>query len=153
MKTTQTFAARACLWLLTGLASPVFAQSIAGPEGITVHYAALPTLDLRPEIARSYSITRSAARGLLNVAVRQAQADGSSRALRATIEGAATNLAGQRQALRLREVVEGEAIYYLAEPRIAAGETLDFSLSVLPEGAATPIQLRFRQEFFAPLPR
>ena len=153
MNPRPTFAAIAWLWLLALAAAPAAAQSVAGPDGVTVHYAALPTLELRPEIARSYSITRSAARGLLNIAVRQAQADGSSRALSATIVGAATNLAGQRQELRLREVREGEAIYYLAEPRIAAGETLDFSLSVLPEGARAPIQVRFRQEFFAPLPR
>ena len=152
MKSVPRLAAAVLIWL-AGAALPAAAQSVNGPGGITVHYSALPTLDLQPEVARSYSITRSAARGLLNIAVRQVQADGSSRALSATIEGAATNLAGQRQELRLREVREGEAIYYLAEPRIAAGETLDFSLSVLPEGTAAPIQVRFRQEFFAPLPR
>lgn len=140
--------------LLLGLvAAQVAAQSQTAPGGITVHYAALPTLELRPEVARGYAITRSASRGLLNIAVRQTLADGQSRALAATIEGAATNLAGQRQELRLREVREGDAIYYLAEPRIAAGETLDFTLDVLPEGARTPIRVRFRQAFFPPLPR
>lgn len=152
MKTAPTLIVVALVWL-AGALLPAAAQSVAGPGGITVHYAALPTLELRPEVARAYSVTRSGARGLLNIAVREAQADGQSRALSATIEGAATNLAGQRQTLNLREVREGEAIYYLAEPRIAAGETLDFSLSVLPEGATAPIAVRFRQEFFPPLPR
>jgi hypothetical protein len=153
MRSTTAIAALACLYLLAGVAAPAAGQSATAPGGVTVHYSALSTLELRPEIARAYSITRSGARALLNVAVQQRQADGTSHAITATVEAAATNLAGQRQDLRLREVRDGEAIYYLAEPRIAARDTLDFALSVLPEGAAAPITVRFRQEFFPPLPR
>jgi hypothetical protein len=147
-------AAALLAWLVGAFAlPPAQAQSVNGPGGITVHYAALPTLELRPEVARAHSVTRSGARALLNIAVQQRQDDGSSHAVTAAIEAAATNLAGQRQDLRLREVRDGDAIYYLAEPRIEARDTLDFSLSVLPDGAAAPVTVRFRQEFFPPLPR
>lgn len=133
------------LLLVAGMAG---AQSQQAGDGITIHYHAQPTLTLTPEVARGYAITRSASRALLNVALRRARPDGLADAVAAKVEGAATNLAGQRQALGLREVREGDAIYYLAEPRIGARDTLDFELRIIPDGAATPVLVRFRQEFF-----
>jgi hypothetical protein len=85
---------------------------------------------------------------LLNVAVMKRAPGTQARAVTARISGAATNPNGQRQTLALREVREGDAIYYLAEPRIAARDTLDFELSVVPDGESGPIEVRFRQEFF-----
>jgi hypothetical protein len=131
-------------------AATAAAQSIEAPGGLTVHYSAQPTLALTPEVARGYAITRSGARGLLNLAVRRARPDGLSDAVAARVEGSATNLAGQRQELSVREVREGDAIYYLAEPRIGPGETLAFELQVTPQGSAAPILVRFRQEFHPP---
>jgi hypothetical protein len=120
---------------------------------VQVHYSALSTTSLSPEVARQYAIIRSAGRGLLNIAVLRGTQTGLQRAIPAAIAGAATNLAGQRQILSLREVREGEAIYYLAEPRIDDGETLEFELAVTPDGESSPIEIRFRQQFFAPTPR
>ena len=136
--------------LLVLAAAPAFAQSQTAPGGITVHYSALPTLQLEPEVARSYAITRSAARGLVNVAVRRTTAEGGDQAVAAAVSGSATNLIGQRQALAFREVREGDAIYYLAEPRTTAGEALAFELEVLPAGTTVPVRVRFRQEFHPP---
>lgn len=141
---------RLALLLLVLAPAPAFAQSQAAPGGITVHYSAVPTLQLEPEVARAYAITRSAARGLVNVAVRRARAGGGDEAVSARVSGSATNLAGQRQELAFREVREGEAIYYLAEPRTGAGEALAFELEVQPDGAAAPVRVRFRQEFHPP---
>ena len=132
------------------LALCLFAGGAAAQNSLTrgdieVHYNAVPTTVLAPEVARQYAITRSANRALLNIAVLRA-----GRAVAAKVSGAATNLSGQRQELALREVREGEAIYYLAEPRVADRETLDFDLSVLPEGSPEAIPVKFRQEFFPP---
>lgn len=139
-------------WLLTSIGSLVAADAAAQNTvergEITVHFNAIPSVSLSPEVARQYAITRSANRALLNVSVQQRQQHDVSLALSARVSGTATNLAGQRQTLALREVREGNAIYYLAEPRIAAGETLSFELSVTPQGEADPIQVRFQQPFF-----
>ena len=131
--------------LLTFAAGAALAENSIERGDYVVHYNAVPSATIAPEVARQYAITRSANRALLNIAVLR-----QGRAVTATITGSATNLAGQRQDLALREVREGEAIYYLAEPGIANQETLAFELDVLPEGAPEPIVVRFRQEFFPP---
>lgn len=116
----------------------------------TVHYNALPSTWLAPEIAQRYGITRSANRALLNVAVVKGPRATEALAVPARIKVAAINPSGQRQALNLRQVRDGGAIYYLGEARIEERDTLDFELEVTPEGG-TPINVRYRQEFWPPM--
>jgi hypothetical protein len=115
----------------------------------TVHYSALPTLMLTPEVARSSGVTRSASRALLTISV-QHEGVGASAAVVAEVSAAATNLNGQRQDVPMREVREGEAIYYLGEPRIDDGGRLDFEIDVTPLGADAPIRVTFDQRFHNP---
>jgi hypothetical protein len=117
----------------------------------TVHYNAMPSTTLSPEIATRYGITRSANRALINVSVMKGPRAAESVAVPARIDAAATNPNGQRQSLRLREVRDRGAIYYLGEARIDERDTLDFELTVTPEGGA-PINARYRQEFWPPVP-
>ena len=115
---------------------------------IRVHYNALPTRLLTPEVARQYGITRSANRALLNVSVLKSE-NGSSHGTPATVKASATNLNGQRQELRVMEVREADAVYYLAEARFQDRETLAFDLEVTPQGSTETIRARFQQQFFA----
>jgi Domain of unknown function (DUF4426) len=142
---------RSCLLLalsLSALALPLLAaaQSVSSGD-ITVHYSAIPTTTLTPEVARQYGITRSSTRALVNVAVRKGK-PGADKAVPSTVTAWVTNLNGQRQELVLREVKEGEAVYYLGETRISDNETLNFEIEVRPAGAKEPIRATFRQEFF-----
>lgn len=134
--------------LVSGLlfALPALGQNSVRSGELVVHYNAVPTTSLTAEVARQYGITRSANRALVNVSVRRG-APGADQAVPATVRVAATNLNGQRSELRVREVREGEAIYYLAEARVQGQETLNFEVEVSTEGAA-PIKASFRQEFF-----
>jgi hypothetical protein len=137
---------RVLLAALLLLVTPtLLAQSQTAGE-FTVHYSAIPTLDLDPTVARNTAITRSANRALLNLAIRRKQGEGDV-AVEAQITGTASNDAGQMQILALRKVSEGDAIYYLAEPRMAPGDTLRFEIDVLPTGATRPIAVRFAREF------
>ncbi len=131
-------------------ALPLHAQNTLERGEYVLHYNAIASTTLTPEVARQYAITRSSGRALLNVSLQRKQTDGSSKSTAAKVTAAATNLSGQRQDLAVREVREGEAIYYLAEPRVGDNETLTFDLSVLPEGASEAMTVRFQQEFFAP---
>ncbi len=115
----------------------------------TVHYNALSTTQIPPEVAQRSGITRSANRALVNIAVRRGRA-AESVAVAAKIEASATNMAGQRQTLQLREVREGDAIYYLGEARIDDRDTLSFEVTATPEGG-TPIRVMFAQEFWPAL--
>jgi hypothetical protein len=112
----------------------------------TVHYNALSTTQIPPEVAQRSGITRSANRALVNIAVRRGRA-AESVAVAAKVEASATNMAGQRQTLQLREVREGDAIYYLGEARIEDRDTLSFEVTATPEGG-TPIRVMFAQEFW-----
>lgn len=134
--------------LAMALALPAFADNSTRADGFVVHHNAVPSTSLTPDVARQYGITRSANRALVNISVRQGE-PGADRAVQSTVKLVATNLNGQRQDLRAREVREGDAVYYLAEARITGNDTLNFELEVTPEGAAAPIKASFRQEFFA----
>jgi hypothetical protein len=133
---------------LAALLAPmlVAAQSVTSGD-ITVHYSAIPTTTLTPAVATQYGITRSASRALVNVAVRKGK-PGADVAVPSTVTAWVTNLNGQRQSMTMREVKEGEAIYYLGETRINDNETLNFEIEVRPVGAKAPIRATFRQEFF-----
>lgn len=122
------------------------AQSVSSGD-ITVHYSAIPTTTLTPEVAKQYGITRSANRALLNVSVRKGK-PGADTAVPSMVTAAASNLNGQRQSISLREVKDGEAVYYLGEARVSGNETLNFEIEVTPAERQTPIQVSFRQEFF-----
>lgn len=128
-------------------ALPALAEQSVRSGDVVVHYSALPTTSLSPEVARHSGITRSANRALVNVAIRQGQ-PGADRALSGQVQIVATNLSGQRSDLQVREVREADAIYYLAQARTAGTDTLAFEIEVLPEGASAPIRIQFTQEFF-----
>ena len=134
-------------WLLIAIAGMAHAESSITRGDVVVHYNAVPSVTLSPQVARQYAITRSANRALVNIAVLKQDV-----AVAAKVSGSATNLTGQRQELAVREVREGEAIYYLAEPRIADRETLDFDVLVTPADSSEAIVVKFRQEFFLPQP-
>ena len=146
MRCFRTFlSSTACLALLL-LPALAAAQSVSSGD-ITVHYSAIPTTTLTPEVARQYGITRSASRALVNIAVRKGK-PGADVAVPSTVTVTVTNLNGQRQAINMREVKEGEAVYYLGETRVNGNETLSFEVEVRTPDRSEPIRASFRQEFF-----
>ena len=123
------------------------AQNSQRAGDLVLHYSAIPSTTLAPEIARQYAITRSANRALVNIAIRRGPPGEPGEAVAARVSVAVTNASGQRDTLRVREVREGDAIYYLAEARFAGNEKLAFEVEAVPEGGA-PMRASFRQEFF-----
>jgi hypothetical protein len=111
-----------------------------------VHFSALATDELPPEIARAYNIVRSKNRAMLNVSVLR-ETDGA--AVNAAIEVKTVNLTGQLKNVTMRRIDEGDAIYYIGETPVANRETLVFDISVMPEGAAKGSDLRFKRQFFS----
>ena len=66
----------------------------------------------------------------------------------ARVTALVANDTGQVKDSTVREIREGEAVYYIADYAVSGGETLVFNLEVLPEGATTPLPVRFTQTFF-----
>jgi uncharacterized protein DUF4426 len=134
------------------LSGPALAEQVQRADGeqgsYAVHYNALTTDRLTPTIARAYDLRRSSAVALVNIAVLREQVGTTGTPVHARVTITITNLAGQPKSMTaVREVTEGEAIYYLATTGIAAHETLDFRIEVVPEGETRPIRFRFTRAF------
>jgi hypothetical protein len=59
------------------------------------------------------------------------------------------NLTGQLKNITMRQVNEGEAIYYIGEVTIANRETLIFDIGVTPDGVEKASDVRFKRQFFS----
>jgi hypothetical protein len=115
-----------------------------------VHYNAVRTDALTPEVARSYSIQRSTNRVMLNVTVLRKDADrGPRKPVDATVQVSAYNLNGQLKPVEVRRISEGEAIYYIGEVSITGTEILVFDISVTPKGEKNPFKVKLKREFFS----
>jgi hypothetical protein len=113
-----------------------------------VHFNALRTDTLQPDIARSYGIQRSTNRVMLNVTLLHKEADKAPRKpVNATVQVDAYNLNGQLKNLEMRRVAEGEAIYYIGETSISGSEILVFDIKVTPEGDTQPLEVKLKREF------
>jgi hypothetical protein len=113
-----------------------------------VHYNAQSTTMLPPEVARAFGIRRSGNRAMLNVTVlRRGEAEAGI-PVTADVAVGATNLLGQRKDVRIRELREGEAIYYIGEVTVANEEIVTFNIRVRPAGVDTAHEFSFRQQFY-----
>lgn len=121
-----------------------------GPDGseYEVHYIAFTSTFLDPDVAKQYDIVRSRALGLVNISVIKIEKDGSRKAVGAVLQTKMTNDIQQNQFLSFQQVVEGPAIYYLAQLQFREGEVLTFDVSAYPEGSVKPLQFRFVQNFY-----
>lgn len=132
---------------------PVFAMAQQAKEfnDYVVHYSAFTADTLHPEVARNYDIRRSPSRAVLNIVVMRKQ-DGDTQAVRADVNASAVNLNRQLKRFNMREVIDGEAVYYLADFPVADKEVLDFTIRATPQGSSQPLEFNFRQQFFTEPP-
>lgn len=117
----------------------------------TIHYSAFTTDILSKEVAKSYRISRSKNRALVNISVLKKVMEIHGTPVKANITASATNLSGQLRALKMREIVnEGpyKAVYYIGEVKVDHEETLRYEFTVIPEGEEKPLMLTFQQQFF-----
>lgn len=117
-----------------------------------VHYNAIATDQLAPEVASAYNIVRSRNRAMLNVSVTRDIPGKIGESVPANVTVTASNLTGQVKDLRLRKIEEkGDwpAIYYIGEVSVADGETLKFDIKVTPEGSSETYSITFQQQFYA----
>ncbi len=136
----------AALLLLLPLCAP--AENSTRSGGYTLHHNAIKTDFLSPEIAKTYGIQRSRFRGMVNISVLKDTDGPVAKAVPAEITIKAVNLMGVPKPVELREVREGEAIYYIDDFPVTDGEIVNFELRVVPEGSDKGITARFSQQFF-----
>lgn len=110
-----------------------------------VHFSAQSTDALPPEIASAYDIVRSKNRAMIMVSV-IAKADSSPTG--ASVAVKAVNLTGQLKNITMRQVDDGDAVYYIGEVAVANRETLVFDITITPKGASAASEIRFKRQFF-----
>ena len=126
-----------------GLIPTSFAEQLERFGDIQAHYVVLASTRISPQIAEQHGIVRGADRALVNIALR----DESVAPIRGRISGTATNLIGQITQLRFREVLEDEAVYYLATFKHTDEEIFRFDIEISIRGAS-PHHLRFQQKLY-----
>jgi hypothetical protein len=114
---------------------------------LEIHYNALTTDELSPEVARTYKIERSKTRGLVTMAVLKQNKVGAPLPVPAKLTVYVTNLTQQLAKVEMREIKEGTAIYYLGEFRVAPPDTLKFTATVEVAGEP-PHEMVFNQQFY-----
>ncbi len=133
------------LILFSGL---TLAENVTRSAGYAIHHNAFTTDSLAPRVAHSYGIQRSTSRGMVNITVIRETTGTTGTPVKARVKVSAHNLMGQVRNIPVREVREGDAIYYIADFPVAHREHLTFEIDVLPERRDTPLHARFDQEFF-----
>lgn len=131
--------------LLSGIASAENAQDFGD---YVVHFNALNTTQLPPDITREYDLKRSKNRGMVNIAILRKIMGTTGKPVAATATAKATNLAGQQRTIKLREIKEGTAIYYIGTFPITHEEVLRFVVTVKPNGQGDTYKVKFKQQFY-----
>ena len=131
------------------LSSSVLAENSTTEKGYEVHYNALSTSFLSPEVAKSYHIGRSKTKGFVNISVMKQNEGKVSKSVEAEINISARNYYGQSKEVTLRKIRENDsAIYYIGTFPVSSHETIKFKAQVKPKGTDVAIDISFDQEFF-----
>ena len=133
-----------CLCSVAAVAHAEISQKFGSLE---IHYNALTTDELLPEVARAYKIERSKTRGLVTMSILKPNKVGALTPVPAKLTVYVTNLNQQLANVEMREIKEGTAIYYLGDFRVAPTDTLKFTATV--EVAGEPKrEMSFNQKFY-----
>ena len=109
-----------------------------------VHYIAFPSTFIQPQIAKTYGLERSGYKGIVNISILKNDTDKT--AQKATLQGTARNLLGNKQTLNFKEVVEGDSVYYLAQVDYTNEEILRFEIEIQQGNQFQT--LKFQQKFY-----
>lgn len=113
-----------------------------------IHYSAISTRFLTPDVAQAHNIQRSANQGLVNVSVRERMEDGSTRPVSAGVQGYVNGLTGTQEPLSFRTIHDGDATYHLAPFTLRHDEALRFGLDVRYDRNEAPETINFIQRFY-----
>jgi hypothetical protein len=140
------------LLILAGMLAPstnTEAQQSQDFGDYVVHYNALNTNFILPQVAQGYGIKRSSSRALLNITLLKKVMDNPGTPVNAVVTASGTNLTGQRREIEIREIKDAEgAIYYIGEFPVHNLETYNFTVEVQAEGEDEPLVVKFRQQFY-----
>lgn len=131
------------LALLITISFNSYAQNITKFGDYVIHYSALPTDILLPEVARAYKIKRSKNRGMINIVVQH-----KGKGISAKVSGTGVNLNSQLKHLQFREIKDDDVTYYISNFRVTNKELINFKIKVQPEGSDKIHIIKIKKEFY-----
>lgn len=129
--------------ILLAITTTVKAEQKVSLGNWDVHYIALNTTFLTPEIAKNNGIVRSKYNGLINISVLDKQ---NQQAQNVSMTGEARNLLGVSKKLSFKQVKEGAAIYYLAVLPFSDQEQYRINVDI--NDGKTQQTLKFEHKFY-----
>ncbi len=114
-----------------------------------LHFNALSTDQLTPEVAKQYGIVRSKNRAMLNVSIVRKIEGTPGQSVPGSVSASARNLTGQIKNLTVREAQSGGAVYYIGDLPVANGETLFFNVDATPMNESSRFSVQFSRQFYA----
>lgn len=115
----------------------------------TVHYIAVNSTFLTPEIAAQYGIARAERRAFLNISILRNEANGSTTPVTAVLSGGKSNLMQQSADIAFTEIREGDSIYYIGQFDFSNAELLRFTVEVQPEGLGPAHEIKWETQLYA----
>jgi hypothetical protein len=115
-------------------------------KDIELSCVAVPTTELTSEAARSFNVERSPNRGLLTVTLIKKGKNGKSETVGGQIYAGAINLRNNLSNIPIREVHDGNSVYYLGEYLVSAPDTLRFLVNANVLGKT--MKSEFSREFY-----
>lgn len=134
------------LFYLIFFSLPVHAE-IQKIGDVEINYNVVTTDTLSPQVAKAYGISRSKNRLLLTVAVTRMDEMNIPRTIAAEVTAHTVNMIEQQRQIRMRNINEGEANYYIGEFSLASPDFLRFTLNVAEPGAPRPHKIEFQRNF------
>jgi hypothetical protein len=138
----------ACIAAFGLTASAALAGDITRVGDLELHCMAAPTTELTPEAAKTYNVIPSPDRGLLTVTLLRKNGPGAARSLAGQVYAGAINQSNQITSIPIREVREGNEVYYLGEYRVKPPDTLRFLVNANVLGKM--MKTEFSRGFAAP---
>ncbi|MFT6926620.1 MAG: hypothetical protein ACJAZP_002239 [Psychromonas sp.] len=123
---------------------PSVAAQFQDFDNLEVHYIALSSTFLQPDIAKKYNIKRSRYNGLINISV--LDKNNQNKAVSAKLSGAGRNLLGQSSSLSFTEIKEGDSIYYIANYPFTNEEIVNFNIMIKTSNKTNI--LKFQHKFY-----
>lgn len=136
------------LLFVSGILNTAVAGTAQTFGDYTIYYSAFTSDSLQPSMAKLYKIVRSKNRALLSISIQKKSLAPIGSPVKADVKVEATNLTGQLKNIEVREVDEGNAVYYISEFHVAHEEILDFTLTATSKEFKKPLVVKFRQKFY-----
>ena len=145
----QLFAAVLLVGLLAVSTNSPAQQSLDLGDYV-VHYNALNTSLLPPQMTQAYSIQRSPNKALLTVtALKKEENNVAGTPVHAEVTASAVNLSGQRRNIEMREFSDSTgAVYYIGVLKVYNLESFNFTVNLKIEGLEELAVVKFSQQFY-----